>query len=342
VIVDEAHQFRGTLATDVLRQVSEVSARLVLASMPNLELPEGFPEDDATVVQWRRDQVLDNDGKALDAIPRPKLNVVQFHLSPAELVVRQAVGEMCRSFEKGLVQQRWIASSLQRALDSSPAALEATLSRISEYRNCSAHGRESLLNLSGEEWLEEQRDGRTDVGLADAVAGLAARTLSQLEATRDDSKLADFVTLVQRLAAVGTRSTRVCALTGYTGTLFYLAAELEALGKACRIFHGGMNAEGRHSALTLFSSEGGVLAATRAAISEGHVLTDVTDLVLYDVPGSPVALQQVLGHFDRIGRRTQLNVYALLPANGGAGHVREVVGILRQALGIPETVGGNG
>jgi hypothetical protein len=64
-------------------------------------------------------------------------------------------------------------------------------------------------------------------------------------------------------------------------------------------------------------------------------LAEVTDLVLYDVPGSPVALQQVLGRFDRFGRRTQLNVYALVPSNSGEDSVSGPLGLLRQTLGSP-------
>lgn len=334
LIVDEAHQFRGTLAADVLRQVGEASDRVVLAIVPNLDLPEAFPEDDATVVQWRRDQVVDHDRKALDAMPRPILHVAHFNLSPAELSLSEAVGEMCRIFEAGTPQQRWIARSLQRALESSPAALEGALSRIREYRNRAAHGLEPYPGSSEEELPEDQLAG--DLGMAETVTELANRALSRIETAGSDSKLAAFVALLGHVEAARTESTRICVLTEYVGTLFYLAAEMETLGKACQVFHAGMSAESRQNTLAVFSRDGGVLTATRAALSEGVALAEVTDLVLYDVPGSSDALQQVLGRFDRFGRRTQLNVYALLPTNGDAGPLPEVVGLLRQALRTAE------
>jgi superfamily II DNA or RNA helicase len=73
LIVNEAHQFRGTLAGQLVHQIGEESDRVVLSTLPNLELPEAFREDNATVVQWRRDRVVAYDGTLLDAKPRPIL-----------------------------------------------------------------------------------------------------------------------------------------------------------------------------------------------------------------------------------------------------------------------------
>jgi hypothetical protein len=58
-------------------------------------------------------------------------------------------------------------------------------------------------------------------------------------------------------------------------------------------------------------------------MSEGIALGEVTDLVLYDVPDGKDALQQLLGRFDRFGRRTQLNVYTLVPSGGTEDHVSD-------------------
>jgi ATP-dependent helicase YprA (DUF1998 family) len=121
-------------------------------------------------------------------------------------------------------------------------------------------------------------------------------------------------------------------LTDNIGTLFYLAAEMESLEKICHVFHGGMDAVSRQNTLAAFSSSGGVLTATRAAMSEGAALSEVTHVVLYDLPGSPVALQQVLGRFDRFGRRTQLNVYALRPSDNTRGLISQALQFLHESF----------
>jgi superfamily II DNA or RNA helicase len=65
VIVDEAHSFAGP-QTDALQRIAASADRVVLASatLPDLRLIGVFPTEDATVVECRRDQVVDHDGAA--------------------------------------------------------------------------------------------------------------------------------------------------------------------------------------------------------------------------------------------------------------------------------------
>ena len=222
-----------------------------------------------------------------------------------------------------------------RSLQSSPAALEGALRRMVEIRNRVAHEMEPLRESADEDFLEDQFGGFLDLSTAQKVAGTAARALSQVEAMERDSKLEALTELLSRLYEVRTPSTRTCVVTEYVGTLFYLATEIESLGQTCYVFHGGLNADGRQNTLALFSKDGGILTATIAIMSTGLALPEVTDLILYDIPDSEFALQQVLGRFDRFGRSTQLNVYALLPSDGGEGAFSESREVLWQTLGSP-------
>jgi hypothetical protein len=49
-------------------------------------------------------------------------------------------------------------------------------------------------------------------------------------------------------------------------------------------------------------------------MSEGLELREVGDLVIYDLVSSRVALQRILGRFDRIGRTKALDVHAFVPS----------------------------
>lgn len=323
LIVDEAHQFRGILARDVVRQVGESSDRIILATLPTLELPDAFPEDSATVVEWRREQVVDHDGNPLDTMPRPLLHEVHYDLSSTELSLAETVRELCRTLETGTTQQALIARSWLRSLQSSPAALEARLQRIVDIRNRAAHGVEPLLELPEEDSIEDQLGGWLDLPTAEKAAAIAVRLVQEIEGLGSDSKLSAFGALLNRIEAPKAASTRICVFTEFAATLFYVAAEVENLGSASRLLHGRMSNEDRQSALTKFSGDGGILMATRAALSEGDALGEVTDLVMYDVPDGKDALQQVLGRFDRFGRRTQLNVHTFVPSSGADSPVPE-------------------
>ena len=319
----------------MLRKVAEASDRVVLATaaLRGSDLPGGFANDDITVVQWRRDQIVDFKGALLDSIPRPIVRVVSFTLSTAELKLADVVGELCRALEAGTTQQRLGARSLFRSLQSSPAALESGLRRIVENRKRVAQGVHPFPESLEEEQFEDQVTGYLDLEIAEMAAGIADRALGEIETIGNDSKLEAFIGLLRHIESLGTPSTRICVLTEYVNTLFYLAAEIEILGKTYHPYHGGMNAQSRQNYLARFNAGvgGGILTATRAALSDGVVLTKVTDLVLYDVPGSPAGLQQVLGRFDRFGRDTQLNIHVFVPSNVAGGPV-EYLEFLRHSL----------
>lgn len=288
-------------------------------------------------MEWRREQVVDYDGRLLEVMPRPLLHEVHYSLSSTELSLAETVDELCHTLEAGTSQQAFIARSWLRSFQSSPAALEARLPRITDIRNRAAHGVEPLLELPEEDALESYLvGGWLDLPTAEKAAAIAVRLVERIEGLGSDSKLTALGALLNRLQTPKTQSTRICVLTEYIATLFYVAAEIEILGAPCRLVHGRMSAEDRQSTLTLFSNAGGILAATRAAMSEGIALGEVTDLVLYDVPDGKDALQQLLGRFDRFGRRTRLNIYTFVPFSGTEGTVYGPLGFLRQVFGAPE------
>ncbi len=339
VIADEAHSFRGNRA-EVLRRVGAVAERVVLSTLPDFELPDTFPAEDITVVEWRRDRVVDHDGTPLDAVPRPVLHEVPFSLTPAELSLQETVSALCRVFEAGTPQQGWIAKSLFLSLQSSPASLEGALQRLAEGLK-TQDGMEAPLEDLEEEVLEDELAGRVDLPTAEKAAGLATRALQEIEEINGDSKLGAFGVLLSHLNEANMPSRRIWVLTEYLGTLYYLAAEIEGLGLACRLLHGGMSPEDRHRSLALFSSAGGILVATRAVMT-GLSLREVTDLVLYDVPISKLALQEVLARFDRFGRSSQLNIYVLTPSHGSEGFIANPLTTLRELLGVPSSPQSNG
>jgi len=171
--------------------------------------------------------------------------------------------------------------------------------------------------------------------MGEKASELAARALERIEEVSCDSKLAAFMDFLRGINALKELDRRICVLTDYVSTLFYLATEIENVGATCHVFYGGMTAESRQRSLAEFSTSGGVLTASNAAMSDGVTLEEVTDLLLYDIPSTPLALQQVLGRIDRLGRRSQLNVYTLLPHEMPVSTGSEQFERLQTILGAP-------
>jgi ERCC4-related helicase len=345
LIVDEAHQFRAGMARDLIRHVGESSERIVLSEVLGVDSPDSSSDENATLVVWRREQVVGLDGKPLDVTPRPALRELRYDVSSAELILAQTVAELCQVLQSGTSQQSFIARSWLRSFQSSPAALESKLPKLASVRGQATQQDEVLLDdLEDEASVENLLGHWLNPEVAQKAATVADRLAEGIEGLGSDSKLNALVELMNQMTKPGQSLRRICVVTDYIPTLFYIAEGLETQGLYIFVapevqggrfwlLHGSMNYEDRQSSIAAFRGNGGVLIATSAAVSEANAMPDVTDLVLYDVPSGGQAMQQVLGRFDRFGRRTQLNVYALFPSPDTLGTASESIQLLRQFLG---------
>lgn len=333
VIADEAHWFKGARA-EILRRVGASATRVVLATATplDLELPDAHLAEEATVVEWRRDRVVDHDGTPLGIWPPTQVQEVSFSLSPSELSLLETVRSLCRILEASGPPRGRAAKSLLHSFQSSPAALEGALQRLIK-RLMEQESVDPLLESLDEDVLEDEPNGRVDRLRAEEATEIGARALQEIEKLSSDSKLGTLAGLLSHLNEVKMPSRRICILTDHLSTLYYLASGIEGCGLPRHLLHGGMSVEDRRRSVTLFLSEGGILVATRAVIDESFALGQVTDLVLYDVPSSPVALQLVLGRFHWFGRVTQLNIYVLAPSGNARSLASESLRLLGETLG---------
>jgi len=330
VIAEEGHWIRGARA-EALHRIGASAERVVLTVQRELEPPAVFQAADATVVEWWRERIVDDEGKLLYSAPRSVLHEIRFSLNAAELRLRATVSDLCEILGDIAGTESWRAMTLFRSLESSPAALERALQRLAE-RAALESVDDPLEPLEDSIPDENISTGQLDRPTAEKVAGVTGRALQEIEAIAGDSKLDAFGVLLTTLNEVKTPSRRFCVITDYRATLYYVAAEVEGRGMDYLLLHGGMAAEARTQSLELFSNAGGILVATTAVMTQPINLSEVTDLVLYDVPGSKLVLQQVLGRFDRIGRLRQLNVHVLVPSNSSDGAISKSLGLLREIL----------
>ena len=97
-----------------------------------------------------------------------------------------------------------------------------------------------------------------------------ARRLKQIEAIGSDSKLTALVSLLGGLSARPTA--KICVLTDYLSTLYYVAAEIEALGLPLHLLQAEIESSARERHLAEFASKGGILVASVVAITEAFDL----------------------------------------------------------------------
>ena len=164
------------------------------------------------------------------------------------------------------------------------------------------------------------------------VTEIIQHTLKEIDAIGVDSKLSSFDQLLNDLLKTGMPYRRICVLTQFVGTIYYLAAEIEDHGMTCQLLHGGMGAEDRFRSLEFFRTTEGILVATTNSVKEGFDLADVDDLILYDIPGNEMELYQLMGRFDRLGRQKQLIVHVFMPSNVSDSLTARNIALLRDLI----------
>jgi hypothetical protein len=227
VLADEAHSI-GAARGDALRRIGMSAERIILSTIAGAKPPQAFPEEDSTVVEWQRSQVVDHDGKPLYTRARPILHQVTFTLSPAELSVAEAVGSLYDILAVLSPQQRLIANVALRAHDSSPAALETLLRGLAEKSEARDEALATLETAEGE--LPYDGLGRMDQRVAEKATEITERALHGIEAIQNDSKLEAFVEILSECSTAVMAPSQVCVLTEFMATLYYIAAEIEARG----------------------------------------------------------------------------------------------------------------
>lgn len=330
LIVDEAHSVRGARA-EALRRVGASAGRIVLTTLPDMGLPDAFPAADTTEVEWRRDRLVDHQGTPLYAALRPLLHEVLFSCTAAELSLRETVGTLCKGLRGGTPEQVFSGMVLLRRLDSSLAALEGALQRLAA-RMMAENDVDQLPESSEDDVREGSPNSVVDGAGPEGIAALVERALEQIEAVAVDSKLSAFGALMNELCRPESAPRRIFAFSDSLATVYYLAAEIEGRETGCQVVQGGMSADDRQHALSLLLTEGAILVGTGAGMTEDLNIPEVTDLILYDIPGARVELQRLLGRFDRIGRLSQLDVHVLTPSDRPDGSSAEPLELLRSLL----------
>jgi superfamily II DNA/RNA helicase len=153
--------------------------------------------------------------------------------------------------------------------------------------------------------------------------------MRKLNDASQDSRLNAFTRLIEDDLARHSSSLRICVAASSRAALYYLSSQLEYLGIQHHLLHSAMSPADQADSLASFLDEGGVLLATFPVL-KGIALPTVTDLVLYDLPGSRTVAAVVIGVFDCVGRTKRLRIHLLAPADEPPG--TDALSSVRSAL----------
>ncbi len=194
---------------------------------------------------------------------------------------------------------RMAVLALQMALGSSAAAAAGTLERLSE--------------TPGLERAER-----------DTLTGLAEQALAQ----DDSSKVEHLLKLLAEFPD------KMVIFTQFRATLDLLQARLQKAGHVVAVFHGGLQRLAKEAAIERFRGPARLLLCTEAG-SEGRNLQFAHAICNFDLPWSPMRIEQRIGRLSRIGQTRDIHVFNLV----AKGTVEEaVLHLLEAKLNLFELV----
>lgn len=290
VILDEVHLCtKSTQRGDVAEKTWNASCVAIVAAataMPNL--PEWLASDARTTrVHWSLAALL-KEGK----VPQRRTHTITYTPSESERQVAARVADLVRQMPNDQRAQL-TARLLLRRLGSSMYALEQTLRRLLTVKT---FGDTDLNDWSSDD-IEEDAD---DTAVANSVQidrPTGEHILALLEGEPSDSKWECCFQLL-RSRDIGKTCSGII-FTDYADTAEYLEYLAKSRDLNAFLLTGASTAEQRESTLHQARTTPSILIATGAL--EGIDIRFTNQVIHYDMPWNPRALEQRIGRVERVG-----------------------------------------
>jgi superfamily II DNA or RNA helicase len=329
VIVDEAHVLknRATAAWQLVNDLKKRFLLLLSATPVGNDLTELYnlillvkPGLLSTEAQFRRDfgdlQAL-TESTRRDTL-RKLLSEVMVRNTRAHLDVR--------------LPRRLAATHVVRP-ETDEAEAQSCLARVirERYRDASAADRWRLMTLqmqagSSPAALRYGLRDRVDDGRMDGFRPV----LDALDRVAVSAKSTALIDLARR------STDKKIVFTRFRATLDELARTLRAAGFCVAIFHGGLTATEKASAIADFEADAEILLSSEIG-GEGRNLQFCRTVINYDLPWNPTVIEQRVGRVHRIGQTRDVFVFNFCLA----GSVEErVLAILHDKINLFELVAG--
>jgi SNF2 family DNA or RNA helicase len=186
-----------------------------------------------------------------------------------------------------------IYSLLPKVTSSSKAAIES-LTRIAESK----------------EYHDETRE-------------LARNILDSYKELKKDSKIEKLVEIVKSIIKEDPTQ-KILIYTKYPTTLRYIVEKLKPFDLKIVEFMGGQDREGRTKIILEFKENANILISTETG-AEGLNFQFCNNLINYDLPWNPMAVEQRIGRLDRIGQTRDMNIFSLATKGTMEEHVVDLI-----------------
>ncbi len=380
VVIDEAHRLRRDALTQTKSyQVAELLAQnskalLLLSATPfrgkleelyyllslldkNLLGPlHGFqekycvPDADLAPLKEKISQVVIRRTKRdVGGFTKRLAKTIRFELYPEERVLYDTTTEyVADQFNKAMQTENraigFVMTVFQKLLDSSSYALLCALKKRYEYLT----GLKEKKTQPALHWRKMDDDAIEDVDavitvesaeLEDEIATLQRLIEMAMSVTRN-KKAEKLLQLVKKLKAE--KHQKILIFTQFRTTQEYLTQVLQNYKVV--LFHGSLGRDEKESAIESFKNDAEILICTEAG-GEGRNLQFCNVLINYDLPWSPLKVEQRIGRIHRFGQSSNVIIYNFATKNTVAERVLEVLNhklkLFEESLGTPDVILGD-
>jgi superfamily II DNA or RNA helicase len=308
VLLDEAHRStdstqRGEVAKKIWN-APNVAIAIATTQLPNQ--PAWLAEDAGTTkVHWKLTDLI---GRKV--MPERRIHTINYMPSDSERQIAGRIQELIVQNQ----QTQFVANLLLRRLNSSMYAFEQTLREILTV--------DKFAVVELHDWSSDDAEEEADHARATRSPGINRQAgeeiLNILESEPNDSK---WESCFQLLSSRGIGKTCSGILfTDYADTADYLQYLAKSRGLNVFLITGASNMEERHHALHAAQGTPSLLITTGAV--EGVDFPFTNQIIHYDIPWNPRAMQQRIGRVERVGSKFEMfDHYYILEHDNAASEV---------------------
>jgi len=151
----------------------------------------------------------------------------------------------------------------------------------------------------------------------------AKKILEDFKSLVKDSKLEKLIELVNEINQRD-KGTKILLYTKHPATLKYISDTLKKQNFKITEFMGGLTPDEKTKRINEFKEKTQIMVSTETG-SEGLNLQFCSNIINYDLPWNPMAVEQRIGRLDRIGQKKDIFVYSLATKGTMEEHIVDLI-----------------
>ncbi len=152
---------------------------------------------------------------------------------------------------------------------------------------------------------------------------IAKKLVEEFKKLKQDTKIEKLIELIHEINKKDP-GTKILLYTKHPATLKYIADILRAQKFSITEFRGGLNNDEKTRRISEFKTKTQILVSTETG-AEGLNFQFCSNLINYDLPWNPMAVEQRIGRLDRIGQKKNIFVYNLATKDTMEEHVVDLI-----------------